>query len=157
MLDMMVRYMVFRRATRSVLLWSLISNAFSSCFSSSSSLSSLSSSLPSPSLPSPRISAFVLLYSSSFSSHSGSNLKIFRPSSTSISSSKAMTWVIWSSSSTKSSSSLMAGLSLYLSFRTWKRTSIIYCTLLSISASCNMLRNWSKTARAIAWFISSRC
>ena len=149
--------MVRRRFVRSVFVWSLISSSFSSLASSSSELSAVSyssSSLPSAS---PRISAFSFLYASSCSSHSASNLKTFNLSWTSKSSSKLARCVIWSSSSTRSSSSLIAGLSLYLSFLTWKRTSIIYCTLLSMSCSCKMFRNWSKTARAMGPLISSKC
>ena len=49
-----------------------------------------------------------------------------------------------SSSSTKSNPSGMIGLSLYLSFLTWNKTSTMYWTLLSIPLSFKIVRNRSK-------------
>lgn len=102
----------------------------SSSDSSSPSLSSL------PSSSSPRISAFISRYFSSFFRKSGSNLNTsvqvlisyipfnqknkmdaLRDSWTCNSSSRAIGWVIWSSSCTKSSPSPRIGLSLNLSLR----------------------------------------
>ena len=113
---------------------------------------------------SPSNSVLMAPYFSSLVSYSASNLNTLRicrvhitnyywslerlalTSSPPVASSRVIMWVYWSSSSTRSSSSAMLGLSLKPSFLTWNMTSIMYWVLLSRVLSCRTCLSLSNIA-----------
>mmetsp|Transcript_2084 Transcript_2084/g.6438 ORF Transcript_2084/g.6438 Transcript_2084/m.6438 type:complete len:305 (+) Transcript_2084:2170-3084(+) len=145
--------MVLLRLTRSVSVISVISSVFAEAALAATGGGTASSSSSSPSLSplslssedSPKISLFTLWYSLSVSSYFGSTVKTSRPDLASSLSSRLRSCVIWSSCSTRSSSSGTAGKSSKLVFLTAKSPSITNCTRLWMAPSCKIPLNPSKT------------